>query len=189
MAGRITLKRKTALLIVDWQRFFVDPSSRAFVAGSSKAAPRIGRAARLFLDRGLPVFASLHYGEDDSKDPFFRFYGRTIGRSDPLRVLGEPVAGMAGLSVYGKNSYSLFENREFVSDIGDRDITGICLCGVLAEKCVLANAFAAFDKGFELFVVRDCVAARDESLLPAALSIIGNSCGELILSTDLGEYL
>lgn len=189
MTGRVPRTKRTALLILDWQKLFVDPSSKAFVRGSPEAAPRIGYAARFFLDKGLPVIASVHHGENDARDPFFRFYGRTIGRSDHLCQLGEPVAGMAGLAVYPKSSYSLFENREFMSDIGKKDISGFCLCGLLADKCVLANAFAAFDKGFEVFVPEDCVAARDESLLSSALSIMGKSCAELVLSTELERCL
>lgn len=189
MAGIIPRKRRTALLILDWQRLFVDPSSKAFVGGSEEAAPRIGKAARLFLEVGLPVFASVHHGENDGKDPFLRFYGRVIGRSDPFSGLGEPVAGIAGLAVYEKSSYSLFENKKFHSDLRSRNISKICLCGLLADKCVLANAFAAFDKGFEVSVLEDCVAARDESLLSSALSIIGKSCGEMISSTELAGYL
>lgn len=187
MAGRTD--SKTALLIIDWQRFFVDPASCAFAKGSLAAAPRIGKAARVFLAKGLPVIASIHHGEDCRKDPFFRFYGRTISKRDLLCGLGEPVAGIAAVTVYEKRNYSLFENQEFLHDIKNARVTGFFLCGLLAEKCVLANAFAAFDKGFEVSVLSDCVAARNEKLLPAALSIIAKSCGNLILSRDLEDYL
>lgn len=187
MAGIISIPPKSALLIIDWQRFFVDPSSRAFVRSCEKAAPPIERIISLFLMSGMPVLASVHIGKDDSSDPFFRFYGKSAGRDEALSGLAAPIAGLPGISVFVKSTYSVFESRDFMERVSTLKVRRFYIAGLQADKCVLANAFAAFDKGYRVSVLEDCVAARDLRRRSAALSIIARSCGEVVSSGTLGD--
>lgn len=187
MAGKSSIPPKSALLIVDWQKFFVAPSSKAFVRGSERTAPMIGRVFSLFLSSGAPVLASVHAGDNDPADPFFRFYGKSVGKGDPLASLADPLHAAEGVCVFEKNTYSVFENGHFMRKITGLQIRRFYIAGLQTDKCVLANAFAAFDRGFAVSVLKDCVASRDPVRHSAALDIIGKCCAEVVDSGSLGN--
>lgn len=185
MSFRQLSLKNGALVIIDWQGFFVDPSSPAFVASSFKLTSLLRNMIGHFFQNGCPVYASRHYGKRTGNDPFFRFYGRVLLRTDPFFKIGAPINAYPGVSVYDKNSYSLFENKDFLNDLKKKGINALFLAGLLAEKCLLANAFAAFDKGFDLFVIEDLAATREMPLKRSAMSLIGKCCGTIIKSPDL----
>jgi len=176
---------RSALLVLDWQGFFVDPSSKAFIPGCLDAAPRLEAAGRLFLKEGNMVLATRHHGACDGADPFLRFYGRTISKNDPLFGLAPPIGAIPGLVVVDKTTYSAFEGGELEEKLLRANVGRLFLAGVQSDKCVLASAFAAFDRGFEVTVISDCSVARDVKSGAAALAIMERACGTVTLLRDL----
>jgi nicotinamidase-related amidase len=185
MSGKETGLSKSALIIIDWQKFFADPSSGAFVKGSTGLYEKLEKAAETFLEQNRPVYASRTFGKEKKEDPFFRFYGKVLKKSDPLFQLAEPFKEMAGVKVFDKNSYSLFENKKFLKELKRKNILKVYLAGLLTDKCLLANAFAAFDKGFEVIVIEDCVISRKKENHLSALSILEESCGHLVKAQNI----
>jgi nicotinamidase-related amidase len=173
---------RSALLILDWQKFFVDRSSKAYIRGSLKLHLKLRAITEYFLDRNKPVFASRHFGEEWPEDPFYNFYGRILKKDDDLFQLDEPLRSIAGIKVYDKKTYSLFENEKFLHKLKTCGTRKIYLAGLQTDKCVLANSFSAFDKSFEVIVIEDCVIARDKKSHSEALSIIRKCCGRVVTS-------
>jgi nicotinamidase-related amidase len=185
MTGKETGLSKSALIIIDWQKFFADSSSGAFVKGSKSLCKKLEKAAKACLKKDVPVFASRTFGKAKKSDPFFRFYGRVLLQSDPYFQLAEPICSLAGVKAIDKRYYSLFENKKFLKRLRRKNIKKVYLAGLLTEKCVLANAFAAFDKGFEVIIIEDCVISRKKENHLSALSIIEKSCGHLVKAKDI----
>ena len=58
---------KTALIMIDMQRGFIDPSSPICIAGAAGTVPACAEAIRFFHEAKLPVFYAVrHYRADGS---------------------------------------------------------------------------------------------------------------------------
>ena len=58
---------KTALIMIDMQRGFIDPSSPICIAGAAETVPACAEAIRFFHEAELPVFYAVrHYRADGS---------------------------------------------------------------------------------------------------------------------------
>ncbi len=58
---------KTALIMIDMQRGFIDPSSPICIAGAAGTVPACAEAIRFFHEAELPVFYAVrHYRADGS---------------------------------------------------------------------------------------------------------------------------
>ena len=51
---------KSALLVVDMQRFFLDPASPSFTCGGLAILPTLERLVKAFRDSSLPVIYTRH---------------------------------------------------------------------------------------------------------------------------------
>lgn len=59
--------KKTALIMIDMQRGFIDPSSPICIAGAAGTVPACAEAIRFFHEAELPVFYAVrHYRADGS---------------------------------------------------------------------------------------------------------------------------
>ena len=170
----------SCLLIVDFQDFFTDRRSRGYVKGAAGVKPELKKLIRGFLHKGLPVFATRHFNIEDETDPFFKFYGKVIGQEDPGFELSPPVSEFRKIEVFEKSGYSPFLSAPLLKWLRKRKVKNIYLTGALLEKCILAASFDAFQRGFDVFVVKDCVLSRKRRLKKNALEIIARSCGKIV---------
>ena len=52
---------KTALIMIDMQRGFIDPSSPLCIAGAAATVPACAEAIRFFHERELPLFYAVRH--------------------------------------------------------------------------------------------------------------------------------
>ena len=84
-----------------------------------------------------------------------------------------------------KPGYSAFEATDLAKILRQRRITTVVLCGVVTYACVLATAFAAFDKGFDVVFATDAVGSWNDELGDAAFRIVDLLMGQSIASTEI----
>ena len=66
--------------------------------------------------------------------------------------------------VVDKPAYSAFEATDLEARLRQRGVTTLIVCGVVTYACVLATAFAAFDKGFDVLLARDATGSWNDEL-------------------------
>lgn len=170
----------SCLLIIDFQNFFVDKKSKGYVRESEKIKNNIVKLINFFISRGLEIYASKHFNVARSMDPFFKFYGRVIKKGSYSFNLSDLLTNYSQIKVIEKSTYSPFFNDFFMRELKAKKIEKVFLAGLLLEKCILASALDAFQKGFEVAIVRECVGGRVEKFNPIIFKIIEQSCGSIV---------
>lgn len=92
----------------------------------------------------------------------------------------------------GKKTLSAFSSSNLEFILRSNDITKIALAGFLTNVCVEATARAAYDKGYEVFILSDCTAATSieeqkfatEKVLPLFSKVITSQEFIELLHTD-----
>jgi len=185
---------RTALLVIDMQRDFLDPGGYAAQAGldiSRLREPITSIRALLVAARHERVNV-VHTREGHLPDlsdcppaklERSRAAGAPIGSQGPLgRLLlrGEyghdfidELQPWPGELVVDKPGYSAFEHTDLQAWLEERSIETLILTGVTTEVCVSSTLRTAVDRGYRCITVRDACASSYADLHAAMLATIG----------------
>jgi nicotinamidase-related amidase len=184
--------RTTALLMIDFQRDFIDPGGFGEALGNDISrlrravapAERVLRAAR---ERRLLVVHTREGHRPDLSDcpPSKKSRGRLkagIGDPGPMgRILVRGEAGHdivkelspeAGEPVIDKPGKGAFYATDLDAILKHQGIRQLIVCGVTTEVCVNTTVREANDRGYDCLVLEDCVASYFPALHEAALAMV-----------------
>lgn len=157
-----------ALLVVDLQNDFL-PGGALGIAGGGATLPVANRLIATFAAGGLPVFLSRDWHPPDHCS--FRDRG---GPWPSHCVAGSPGAAFAAqLDVPAdagivskatdrdREAYSALDGTGLQSQLQQRAVTRLWLCGLATDYCVRATVLDARRAGLDVMVVEDGVCAVD----------------------------
>lgn len=183
---------RTALVVVDMQRAFLEPGEAMEVPPAREVVPRIRELLMAFRARRLPVvFTEFLYTETapllvGELHPEHRRAApgtpRGFGRPSSSCLAGEAnVATVAELAprpdelVVQKSSYDAFHGTVLDGALRARGITHLVITGTLTDICVLATVVGGFNREYRMTVVEDGVATLWPQIQQATLDIIARA--------------
>ncbi len=197
---------RTALLVVDMQRAFLEPGEAMEVPPARDVVPRIGELIAIFRDKGLPVVftrftysaaAPLLVGE---LHPEHRpaTPGAPVGLGlpsssclegqDNVRIVPE-LEPRAGELVIDKRYYDGFNGTVLDGALRARGITTLVVTGTMTDICVLATVVGGFNREYRMVVVEDGVATLWPGIQDAALDILGRAYARVTSAKDVADQL
>ena len=183
---------RTALVIIDMQRDFLEPSGFGAALGNDVGRLRPAIApCRAVLDaaraRGLLVIHTREGHRPDLSDaprlkvergdPALRIgapgpMGRILVRGEPGHdIIGE-LYPQAGEPVIDKPGKGAFYQTDLDLMLRNRGIETLLVCGVTTEVCVNTTVREANDRGFRCIVLADCCASYFPEFHAAGLAMI-----------------
>jgi nicotinamidase/pyrazinamidase len=165
-----------ALIVVDVQNDFADPSGSLSVAGGEAIIPSVNEEIQAALDAGATVVYTQdwhpahtpHFAQDGGIWPVHCVQDTWGAALHPtLSVVGPVVRKGAN----GEDGYSGFTMRDPVTGetvptelealLRERAIGGVVVAGLATDYCVKATALDAIRLGFATTVLTDAIAAVD----------------------------
>jgi nicotinamidase/pyrazinamidase len=166
--------RSTALIVVDVQNDFADPSGSLWVRGATRILPRVNREIELARAAGGTVVytqdwhppSTPHFAKDGGIWPVHCVADTWGAELHPDLVLdGETIRKGSN----GEDGYSGFTMRDPISGediptplealLHRGGITRVVICGLATDYCVNATALDATRLGFETVVLTRAIAA------------------------------
>jgi len=166
----------TALVVVDVQNDFADPSGSLSVAGGDEVVPVVNREIERALDAGAMVVytqdwhpeSTPHFQKDGGIWPVHCVQGTWGADFHPdLKVVGEIVRKGTG----GEDGYSGFTVRDPRSGVAEqtamesilraRGIERLVVVGLATDYCVKETALDGAAKGFDTTVLLEGIRAVD----------------------------
>lgn len=209
--------RKTALVVIDMQRYFVNPQlslMRTFemlvpgvTAGycervNSQVIPSIKRLQACFRAVRSPVIYTaigccLPGGEDLNQmwKDLDRLSLETIGqRMFPLVgeeswQIDDSVAPLPGELVLNKTSSGTLNSTMLDQTLRNMGIQSLVMCGVTTDVCVETTARDAADRGFQVIIAEDACTAFSADLHRAALQAFSLAFGRVRKTDDIVRLL
>ena len=177
---RITLNsHKSALLVIDMQKFFLDPQSPTFTIGGSAILPGLKRLIQSFRDAGRPVIYTSHVhhpGLIDAGIMDWWWEGMCLEGSEDSRV-HEEIAPLASDKVITKHRYSAFYNTDLETVLRVMKIEDLVVTGVLTNLCCESTARDAYFRDYRVFFLADGTATINERMHLASLLNISYGFG------------
>ena len=183
---------RTALLVIDMQRDFLEPGGFGALLGNDvtplrRAVAPTRRVLDAFRARRLAVIHTREGHRPDLADcpPSKKARGRlAVGIGDPgpmgrVLVRGEPghdivpeLRPAPGEPVVDKPGKGAFHATDLEAILRARDVRSLVVTGVTTEVCVHTTVREANDRGYECLVLADCVASYFPEFQAAALAMI-----------------
>lgn len=164
----IKLDQGDALLVIDMQYDFLPGGSLGVPGGHEVIAP-INRLLALYGAHRLPVFASRDWHPADHCS-----FSAQGGPWPPHCVAGTPGASLSAELAFpddtiviskattsAEDAYSAFNGTTLASQLNERGIRRIAVCGLATDYCVLNTVTDALDEGFETLIVPEAMRAVD----------------------------
>jgi nicotinamidase-related amidase len=184
---------RTALLVIDMQRDFLDPGGYAAAAGMDISALRhpiqaVRRLLGVARQLGMLVVHTREGHRPDLADcppaklARSREAGAQIGSRGPLGrllVRGEfghdfidELAPLPGEPVIDKPGYGAFHQTDLAHILHNRNIEHLLLSGVTTEVCVHSTLREAIDRGYYCTLASDACGSAYPHLHTAALQMV-----------------
>jgi len=197
---------RTALLVVDMQRAFLEPGEAMEVPPARDVVPRIGELIAIFRDRRLPVVftrftysaaAPLLVGElHPEHRPATPGAPVGLGRPSSSCLEAQDNVGIvpdlephAGELVIDKRYYDGFNGTVLDGALRARGITTLVVTGTMTDICVLATVVGGFNREYRMVVVEDGVATLWPAIQDAALDILGRAYARVTSAKDVASQL
>ena len=160
LGGRVGFGERAAVVVVDFQRCFVDPS----IPGGGDFSAAIGATAKLLAaarSQGMPILYTVVAYEDPVREA-----GRFIEKCPTLQYavagsdmveLDERLGRRPTEPVVVKRYASAFFGTTVASYLTGLAVDTVILAGCTTSGCVRASAIDSMQSGFRTIVPRECV--------------------------------
>jgi ureidoacrylate peracid hydrolase len=197
---------RTALLVVDMQRAFLEPGEAMEVPPARDVVPRIGELIAIFRDKGLPVvFTRFTYSVEapllvGELHPEHRpaTLGTQVGAGRPsssclegqdnVRIVPD-LEPRADELVIDKRYYDGFNGTVLDGALRARGITTLVVTGTMTDICVLATVVGGFNREYRMVVVEDGVATLWPGIQDATLDILGRAYARVTSTKAVADQL
>ena len=197
---------KTALLVVDMQRAFLDPGEAMEVPPARDIVPQIQALLDLFRGKRLPViFTEFTYSEAvpvlvGLLHPEHRRAApgapRGFGKPSSSCLEGEAnvrvvpdLAPRPGELVVTKHYYDGFNGTALDAALRARGVTHLVLTGTMTDICVLGTVIGGMNREYRMTVVEDATATLWPEIQRATLDIIARAYARVLTAKQIAEEI
>ncbi|SLM36799.1 Isochorismatase-like [Lasallia pustulata] len=173
----------TALLIIDMQNFFLSMTDTCLA--------NILNLISHFQTRSLPrIFTQHGHTAAELEPPFSNQLVRKWGPSGSIAAgssdwellpeMKKAAAQQGAATLVGKNTYDAFINTDLEQMLRERGVQRVVVCGVMTDCCCDTTARAAFNRGFETWMVGDACGTASKQQHESGLKGFGYGFGEVV---------
>jgi nicotinamidase-related amidase len=197
---------RTALLVVDMQRAFLDPGEAMEVPPAREMVPRLQELVGLFREQALPVvFTEFVYAErapllvgelHPEHRPAAPGAPRGFGLPSSSCLVGEAntatvpdLEPRADELVVRKHYYDGFNGTVLDHALRARGIRHVVVTGTMTDICVLATVVGGFNREYRMTVVEDGVATLWPEIQRATLDIIGRAYARVVPAKAVADEI
>jgi nicotinamidase-related amidase len=162
---------KSALLVVDMQVFFLNPSSQTFTCGGEAILPNVGRLIHAFRQASRPVIYTRHVHHPDHLDSGIMgwWWEGMCLEGSPESEVHPALAPLPGEKQVLKHRYSSFYNTDLETVLRCLKVEDLIITGVMTNLCCESTARDAYFRDYRVFFLADGTGSVSEELHLATL--------------------
>lgn len=158
-------REESALAVIDMQEAF-----RPAIADFSEVAGRIGQAVEGAGLLEVPVIVTEQYPK---------------GLKHTAREITERLP--QGSNPIEKFCFSSCGANDFLNALTGRHVKQVMICGIEAHICVLQTSLDLLDRGFEVFLLTDCITSRRSDNKHAAFARLSQA-GAILSTLEMALF-
>ncbi|KAI9155036.1 Isochorismatase hydrolase [Paramyrothecium foliicola] len=179
---------KAALIVVDMQNNFSEMVSASL--------DNVCTLIKHFRSAKLPVIFTQHgHSDEELTPPFKNQLVKKWGADGSIRIgtkgwefIPKIKELVQDSPVVPKNTYDGFLGTDLEDILRKQDVERVVVCGVMTDCCCDTTGRAAFNRGFETWLVSDACGSGSNAQHKAGLNAFGFAFGPIVSSKEvLGE--
>ncbi len=174
----------SALLVLDMQRYFLEPSSHAYIPSARAILPGIQALVKAYSKQGLPIIFTRHINTDQDAGAMKGWWRDLIREKTPLSQLSSELEISKG-TVLRKSQYDAFYQTTLEEMLRKLQVRQVVISGVMTHLCCETTARSAFMRGFEVFFLIDGTATYTAEFHRAALLNLAHGFATLCKVNDI----
>ena len=175
---------RSTLLILDMQRYFLDPDSHAYVPSAPTILANLVQLRDIFLRYGYHIILTRHLNTPQNAGMMSRRWNDLILEDDPMSEIAAELVH-PDIPIVPKHQYDAFFKTGLHRMLQDREIDQVVITGVMTHLCVETTARSAFMKGYTVWLPVDGTATYNEDFHRASLMNLGHGFANIVLMKDL----
>jgi isochorismate hydrolase len=180
--------KKTALLILDMQNFFLSSGSHAFIPSAAAIIPKINKINKELFQSGGKIIFTRHLNTDNNAMNMGTWWQDILTESDTLSKLSKNLQIKDNLIIH-KSQYDAFYKTNLEEILVNAGISQLIISGVMTHLCCETTARSAFVRGFEVFFGIDMTATYNKSFHTSSLINLSHGFATPILSDEIIKSL
>lgn len=166
-----------ALILVDFEKEWTDENSEYFIGDISEVIQRANKLIVFCRKNNYKIIFTRHI-EKGSKDAFSK-------NTENVELVNELNKEDSDLLIT-KNKINPFFETDLTKEL--EEIDHIIVCGILTNLCVRSLIEDAYDRDFDITVIKDCCVAFDEKTQEFTFKDL-KTTREEIEFLNLGEFI
>ncbi len=162
---------RAALMVIDMQKFFLEPSSPTFTAGGPAIIPNIQKLIAAFRAAGRPVIYTRHVHHPDFIDTGIMkwWWEGACLEGTPESEVADEIAPLKNEKVILKHRYSSFYNTDLETILRCLKIEDLVITGIMTNMCCESTARDAYYRDYRVFFLADATGSVTEEMHLASL--------------------
>lgn len=168
-------RNRSALLVIDMQKFFLDPASPSFTCGGLAVLPNLKRLIKTFRAARRPVIYTRHVHHPDGLDAGIMgwWWEGMCLEGSPESEVHEDLAPESGEKVILKHRYSAFYNTDLETILRCLKVEDLVIAGIMTNMCCESTARDAYFRDYRIFFPADGTGSVSEDMHLASLLNLG----------------
>jgi nicotinamidase-related amidase len=164
-------REKAALLVVDMQYFFLDPSSPTFTCGGLAILPNLKKVIHAFRQAGRPVIFTRHVHHPDRLDAGIMgwWWEGMCLEGSPESEIHRDISPEHNEKVIFKHRYSAFYNTDLETVLRCLHVEDLVIAGIMTNMCCESTARDAYYRDYRVFFLADGTGSITEEMHQATL--------------------
>jgi nicotinamidase-related amidase len=163
--------KRSCLLVVDMQNYFLDSKSPTFTPGGLAILPNVAKLIKSFRKKKLPVIYTAHVHKSKELDGGILAWwweGMIMENTKDAEIHPE-LAPLPQEKIIYKHRYSAFYNTDLEIVLRCLKIEDLVITGVMTNLCCESTARDAYFRDYRVFFPMDATGTVDEELHLATL--------------------
>lgn len=177
---------KSALFIIDMQKYFAEEGGRAYVPSSSFIKEGLIKLAKYFKEKNLPIVITRHI-DDEKKHPMMKkWWDSPILEKDNQSNIIKELEFLNDYAIFiKKNYYDAFKDTGLSQILKGRGVERVLISGVLTNCCCETTARSAFMNNFETFFLFDGTATYQKDYHESTIINIFYGFGDVLFIDEI----
>ncbi|MGD2026941.1 MAG: isochorismatase family cysteine hydrolase [Anaerolineales bacterium] len=175
---------KPALLVLDMQRYFLDPESHAFIPSAPAIVPGLLNLIRKFQKADYPVIYTRHLNSGEDAGNMSVWWRDLLTTEHPYSGLVEELKPFEDAAIQ-KPQYDAFFGTRLKEMLKSRQVTDVVITGVMTHLCCETTARTAFVRGYRVWFPVDGTATYNVDFHLGTLRALAHGFAAIPLVRDL----
>lgn len=174
---------KMAILVIDAINEYFDPKGKVFCEECRKIIQNLQKLLGFSRKKNIPIIY-VNTSLLTDKEPLAKKWGLHAVRGTWGAEIIPELQSQKGDFIIFKRTYDGFYNTELELTLRSLDVDTVVVVGIHTHVCVLLTAAGAFNRGFNVIAIEDCMTTGYKPSHESRLRFYKTHLGELLTLED-----